>query len=107
MANVSVVKLKVRRGTDTQRKLVVLDVGELGYTTDSKRIFVGDGSTSGGTPSAIKYYTGSISSSTAGDGNISTIQTGDIVYDTTQNHIYILTGTNASFSSVFIGNSSN
>jgi len=99
MANVSVVKLKVRRGTDAQRKLVVLDVGELGYTTDSKRIFVGDGTTTGGTPSAIKYYTGNISAAVAGDGNISTVQPGDIVYDTTQNHIYILTGTNASFNS--------
>jgi hypothetical protein len=97
MANVSVIKLKVRRGTDTQRKLVILDQGELGYTLDSKRLFVGDGLTTGGIPIGIKYYTGSITGAIAGDGNISTIQTGDIVFDTTANSIYILTGANTGF----------
>jgi len=49
MADISIIKLKVRRGTDSQRKLVVLDQGEVGYTTDTQRLFIGDGATFGGT----------------------------------------------------------
>jgi hypothetical protein len=48
MPDVTVIKLKVRRGTEYQRRLVVLEQGELGYTTDTKRLFVGDGILSGG-----------------------------------------------------------
>ena len=48
MANITIVKLKVRRGSDAQRRDIVLDQGEVGYTLDSKRLFVGDGSTYGG-----------------------------------------------------------
>jgi len=48
MANISIVKLKVRRGSDAQRKTIVLDQGEIGYTLDTRRLFVGDGSTFGG-----------------------------------------------------------
>jgi hypothetical protein len=92
MANVSVIKLKVRRGTDVQRQLVTLDQGEIGYTTDSKRLFVGDGSTAGGNSAGIKFYTGVISSATAGDCNISTAQVGDIVFDSACNLYYILSG---------------
>ena len=45
MANVTIVKLKVRRGSDAQRKAITLDQGELGYTLDTKRFYIGDGST--------------------------------------------------------------
>ena len=48
MPDIEIVKLKLRRGTDSQRENVVLEQGELGYTTDSKRVFVGDGFLSGG-----------------------------------------------------------
>ena len=48
MANVTIVKLKIRRGSDAQRKTIVLDQGEVGYTLDTRRIFVGDGVTEGG-----------------------------------------------------------
>ena len=41
--------LRLRRGTDAERLLVTLIEGELVYTTDTKKIFVGDGSTIGGT----------------------------------------------------------
>jgi hypothetical protein len=41
--------LRIRRGTDTQRTGIVFDAGELIYTTNTKRLFVGDGVTSGGT----------------------------------------------------------
>ena len=48
MANITIVKLKVRRGSDAQRKSIVLDQGEVGYTLDTKRLFVGDGAKYGG-----------------------------------------------------------
>jgi len=48
MPDVEIVKLKLRRGTDSQRQSVILEQGELGYTTDRKRVWVGDGFTAGG-----------------------------------------------------------
>ena len=51
----TLLKLLVRRGTDVDRQLITLDQGELGYTTDSKRLFVGDGSTLGGTIAGNKF----------------------------------------------------
>ncbi len=48
MPDITIVKLKIRRGTDTQRKSVVLEQGELGYTIDTQRVFVGNGTALGG-----------------------------------------------------------
>lgn len=48
MPDITVVKLKIRRGTDSQRKSVILEQGEPGYTIDTKRVFVGDGVVLGG-----------------------------------------------------------
>lgn len=41
--------LKIRRGTDLQRQSITPSEGELLYTIDTKKLFVGDGSTQGGT----------------------------------------------------------
>lgn len=40
--------LRLRRGTDTERQLITPVQGELIYTTDTKRLYVGDGTTAGG-----------------------------------------------------------
>lgn len=40
--------LRIRRGPETDRVTKVLDLGELGYATDTYRLYVGDGITSGG-----------------------------------------------------------
>lgn len=48
MPDITIVKLKIRRGTNAQRQSVILEQGELGYTTDYKRVFIGDGVSSGG-----------------------------------------------------------
>jgi hypothetical protein len=92
MATVSVIKLKVRRGSDTDRRQITLDVGEIGYVTDptSRRIFVGDGSTRGGNAAGLKFYTGDLDNPV----NFSTTQIGDIVYNTADNKLYALTGLN-------------
>jgi hypothetical protein len=46
----NITKILFRRGTDDQRKLVTLNLGEPGITTDTNRLFVGDGTTAGGFP---------------------------------------------------------
>lgn len=51
----TLLKLLVRRGVDADRKNVILSEGELGYTEDSKRLFVGDGTTVGGHITGNKY----------------------------------------------------
>lgn len=40
--------LRLRRGTDAERGSVVFAEGELVYTTDTKELYVGDGTTAGG-----------------------------------------------------------
>ena len=40
--------IKIRRGTNIERLTVILEEGELGYATDSKTLYVGDGITLGG-----------------------------------------------------------
>ena len=57
MPDIKIVKQKVRRGLESQRILITLDQGELGYTTDSKRLFVGDGSIIGGTVVGSRNFT--------------------------------------------------
>jgi len=42
--------LRLRRGTDAERLLIVPAAGELIYTTDTKKVYVGDGATEGGLP---------------------------------------------------------
>ena len=93
MATISVVKLKVRRGTDSQRQQIVLDQGEMGYVTDSgsQRLFVGDGFTTGGVAAGVKLYLGSITETNAPAFQFT--QTGDLVYNTDNSSFYTLTGT--------------
>ena len=40
--------LRIRRGTNAERSGVTFLEGELVYTTDTKKMFVGDGTTVGG-----------------------------------------------------------
>jgi len=42
--------LRLRRGTDSERGLITPADGELVYTTDTKRLYIGDGLTVGGNP---------------------------------------------------------
>ena len=57
-----ITKFKLRRGTDDQRKTVIFEEGELVYTTDTNKIYVGTGFTSGGiiVANTITYTTTSI-----------------------------------------------
>lgn len=93
MATISVVKLKVRRGPDNQRKLITLDNGELGFVTDpsAHRLFVGDGVAKGGISTTMKYFYGSITT----PASLIYTQVGDLVYNTDDTRLYILTGINS------------
>lgn len=91
MATVSIVKIKIRRGTDADRRKITLDLGEIGYVTDvaSRRLFVGDGSTKGGNPVGTKFYIGDF---TNNPQIFSTTQVGDIIFNTLDTRLYVLTG---------------
>ena len=92
MANITIVKLKVRRGSDAQRRDIILDQGEVGYTLDSKRLFVGDGSTYGGKVAGnvnVGPFNAAASLGPAVDES-PYLQVGDIGYANSK--LYILTG---------------
>ncbi len=48
MATSTVTKILLRRGTDADRQSVVLSNGEPGWSTDTKELYIGDGTTTGG-----------------------------------------------------------
>ncbi len=86
MPSVTIVKIKVRRGTDEQRKAITLEQGELGFTTDTKRLYIGDGITVGGLAVAPQVYTPlsktySITGVTASIGEI--VPAGSLIYQLT------------------------
>jgi len=87
MPTVDVAKIKLRRGANTDRKLVILDNGELGYTTDTTRVYVGNGLLKGGNPVGVFNFNDEART------NISVInkaEVGDLIYDT--NLLYALSG---------------
>jgi hypothetical protein len=90
----TVVKILVRRGTDTERKQVVLSEGELGYSVDTRRVFVGDGITQGGVVVGNRY----LGKAQTKEDYTSIAQTGDIIYQTgdTYDFAQVLYGYNGS-----------
>ena len=89
----TLLKLLVRRGTDFDRKQITLASGELGYTTDTERLYIGNSVDAGGVITGNKWK-GSTSSLTSLAG----VVTGDCAYDTSTNTLNILvagTGSNA------------
>ena len=78
ITNDTVVKILVRRGTDSERQLSTFTEGELAYCIDTQRVFVGDGVTPGGNIAGNKFL-----GSTSLKSNFESIaQIGDTVYQT-------------------------
>lgn len=90
-----ITKIIIRQGTRNEKNSITLASGEFGYTTDQKRVFIGDGSTAGGLTVGNKflgYYNL--------DSAISSVQAiaeyGDLVFDTSDSTLVALTGGDAS-----------
>lgn len=67
--------LRLRRGTDGERLAITPEAGELIFTTDTKTVYVGDGSTVGG----VVVSAGGVTIDDLGDTNIVSVQDGDIL----------------------------
>ncbi len=80
----TLLKLLIRRGLDADRQNIVLTEGELGYTTDTKKLFIGDGQTFGGIPVGGNKFWGAVPSVTSLVGVVS----GDVAFQTTNNKLY-------------------
>ena len=77
-------KIKLRRGTDLQRKNVVLEEGEFVYTFDKQRLFIGDGQTIGGILVSSRNFI------TNAYGIPEKAEYGDIVHDQSAGKTYII-----------------
>lgn len=86
----TLLKLLIRRGTDVDRKMITLSEGELGYTTDTKKLYIGDGQTKGGIPVAGSSFLGSVPDVTVFTSAVS----GDLAYDNDDNVFYTFKGGN-------------
>lgn len=90
-----ILKLQVRSGSDSDRKAIILSVGEPGYTVDHKRLFVGDGTTNGGILVGNKFL-GSVSDITTLGSNP---HPGDLAFDTSKQTLFtFITGTGTALS---------
>jgi len=89
MASVSIVKIKIRRGTNAERKLITLDNGELGYVTDLdyKRLYIGDGVLRGGYPVSMRIFPSAQAQST---GTYENAELGDLVFDSSTTVMYVV-----------------
>ena len=87
----TLLKLLVRRGANIDRQNVVLAEGELGYATDTKRLFIGDGQTLGGVNTGATFL-GTATSITS----FLAATKGDYAYDSIKNILYVYNGGGAS-----------
>lgn len=73
--NNSIIRLVVRKGPDSDRLNSTLATGELGYTTDTNRLFVGNGLKGNESPIGNKFH-GSLPSAPTSD-----LQDGDLYFN--------------------------
>jgi hypothetical protein len=81
----TLLQLIVRQGMDSDRLNVVLKSGELGYTTDTKRLYIGDSVTYGGNPVGTLFAGSVVNITTVAPAVI-----GDLVFDTDNKNLYRL-----------------
>ena len=88
--------IKVRRGPESDREQTIFEDGELSYSTDKKRMFIGDNLTNGGILVGNKvWYVDSFDKVPYIEGN-------DIVYRTDLNAFYLFYGNNPLLSSSYV-----
>ena len=71
--------LRLRRGTDSERQLITPVEGELIYTTDTKLLYAGDGSTVGGTLVTGAGGGGSLSLNSLTDTDLTGVSNNDVL----------------------------
>jgi hypothetical protein len=87
-ADIVYAKIRVRRGTNSELAQRIYDAGEILYSTDKKRVRIGDSVTYGGVLAGNKvYYVNDLT-------NASTIERYDLLYRYDLSTFYLLTGTN-------------
>ena len=84
----TILKLIYRQGTDTQRQHIVFDLGEPIYTTDSERLYIGNGILSGGNIASNLFLGYSTDVTT-----FSNAEVGDVAFDINSNKLYGLSAT--------------
>ena len=83
----TLIKLLVRRGTDNDRTNITLENGELGYTTDTQRLYIGDATTKGGQIVGNRYQ-----GKAANVTSLAPCVTGDYAFETNTNTLKVLAG---------------
>jgi len=87
----TLLQLIIRQGLNSDRKKIVLKSGELGYTTDTERLFIGNGSLSGG------QVVGNLFKGISTDiTTLSPCEVGDFAFDSDKNKLYRLKINNGS-----------
>lgn len=89
--NNTLLKILLRQGTDSERLNVVFNSGEPAFTTDTRRLFIGDGATFGGVL-AGNLFKGTVTNITS----VSPAEIGDTVYNSDTNILYRLKSSNGS-----------
>ena len=87
----TLLKLLVRRGTDSDRRQITLESGELGFTTDTERLYIGNSTTPGGIVAGNRYK-----GRAADLTSLAPVVTGDYAYETDTHSLRIcIAGTGA------------
>ena len=92
----TIVKVLVRRGQEYDRLQTLLTNGELGYSQDTARLFIGDGITLGGNPVSNLFY-----GFVANKANYTSLaQPGDTLFQTADNTLYAFNGLTDTWQSI-------
>ena len=81
----TIIRLISRQGADSDRKNVLLNSGEFGYSSDTRRLFIGNGYSNGGDVVGNKFTGRAVNITTLAPAEI-----GDFAYDTDHNKLYQL-----------------
>ena len=90
-----ITKILIRSGTTEEKDTITLDAAELGYATDSKKLWVGDGETKGGNIVGQKFYISNLNTDLNETNTIQYAVSGDLCFDLQDNTLKALSGSNA------------
>lgn len=90
----TILKILVRRGLESERTQCRFDEGELAYTIDTKRVFVGDG-LGGGGQVVGNLYQGQFPDAYSVLAQVPGLQFGDLIYDDVASTLYAVSNEDA------------